>query len=90
MQIRRPSNYDPHSAILLGPTDPSISLDLSRLDLIRTVVQVCNRKNDDSRYEIPLHIVIRDCLWIPVCIEIKDAGVLLEYINRPAIYVTLR
>eukprot|EP00890_Picochlorum_soloecismus_P002382 jgi/Picsp_1/3144/NSC_05984-R1_splicing factor u2af large subunit len=39
LKIRRPSNYDPHSAILLGPTDPSISLDLSRLDLIRTVVE---------------------------------------------------
>lgn len=39
LKIRRPSNYDPHSAILLGPTEPSPSLDLSRLDLIRTVVE---------------------------------------------------
>jgi splicing factor U2AF subunit len=39
LKIRRPNNYDPAVAIMLGPIEPSPALDLSRLDIVRTVVQ---------------------------------------------------
>lgn len=37
-QIRRPNNYDPAAAVMLGPTDPSPGLDLSGIEAVRTVV----------------------------------------------------
>ena len=39
LKVRRPSNYDPAVAIMLGPVDPSPALDLSSFDVVRTVVQ---------------------------------------------------
>lgn len=39
LKIRRPNNYDPAVAIMLGPIEPSPALDLSGLDIVRTVVQ---------------------------------------------------
>lgn len=38
-QIRRPNNYDPGVAIMLGPTDPNPAMDLTGFDVVRTVVQ---------------------------------------------------
>lgn len=38
MQIRRPSNYDISTAIMLGPVSPDPTLDTSQLDICRTVV----------------------------------------------------
>lgn len=40
-QIRRPNNYDPGLAIMLGPVDPNPCMDLPRMGIIRTMVQVC-------------------------------------------------
>jgi hypothetical protein len=37
-QIRRPNNYDPKVAIMLGPTTPDPTMDLSLLDIVKTVV----------------------------------------------------
>ena len=39
LQIRRPNNYDLNVAVVLGPTDPDPTMDLSSLDIIKTVVQ---------------------------------------------------
>lgn len=38
MQVRRPNNYDQNVAVMLGPTDPDPSMDLSSLAVIKTVV----------------------------------------------------
>lgn len=38
IKIRRPNNYDANLAIMLGPTEPSPVLDLSGLEIVRTVV----------------------------------------------------
>lgn len=37
-QIRRPNNYDPNAALMLGPPDPNPTMDLSELRIVRTVV----------------------------------------------------
>ena len=37
-QVRRPNNYDVNMAVLLGPTDPNPAMELSGLDIVRTVV----------------------------------------------------
>ncbi|KAK9830796.1 hypothetical protein WJX74_007599 [Apatococcus lobatus] len=39
LKIRRPNNYDLNVAVVLGPTDPDPTMDLSSLDIIKTVVQ---------------------------------------------------
>lgn len=38
LKIRRPSNYDISTAIMLGPVSPDPTLDTSQLDICRTVV----------------------------------------------------
>ena len=38
MQIRRPNNYDPDVAMMLGPTTADPTMDLSALDIVKTVV----------------------------------------------------
>lgn len=38
--MRRPNNYDVNMALMLGPTDPNPAMDLSGLEIVRTVVQV--------------------------------------------------
>ena len=40
VQVRRPNNYDVNMALMLGPTDPNPTMDLSGLEIVRTVVQV--------------------------------------------------
>lgn len=40
MQVRRPNNYDVNMALMLGPTEPNPAMDLSSLEVVRTVVQV--------------------------------------------------
>lgn len=37
-QVRRPNNYDPNAALMLGPPDPNPTMDLSELRIVRTVV----------------------------------------------------
>lgn len=39
IKIRRPSNYDINTAIMLGPTTPDPTIDTSKLDICRTVVE---------------------------------------------------
>eukprot|EP01024_Parvocaulis_polyphysoides_P064874 TRINITY_DN7553_c3_g1_i1.p1 TRINITY_DN7553_c3_g1~~TRINITY_DN7553_c3_g1_i1.p1 ORF type:complete len:409 (+),score=68.79 TRINITY_DN7553_c3_g1_i1:352-1578(+) len=39
LKIRRPSNYDPVSALMLGPTTPDPTVDNSSLDICRSVVE---------------------------------------------------
>ncbi|KAL6768764.1 hypothetical protein ACKKBF_B16105 [Auxenochlorella protothecoides x Auxenochlorella symbiontica] len=39
LKIRRPNNYDPGLAIMLGPVDPNPCMDLPRMGIIRTMVQ---------------------------------------------------
>lgn len=38
LKIRRPNNYDVNVAMMLGPTEPNPGMDLSGLDIVRTVV----------------------------------------------------
>lgn len=38
-QVRRPNNYDINVAVMLGPTDPDPTMDVSNLDIVKTVVQ---------------------------------------------------
>lgn len=38
LKVRRPNNYDPGVAIMLGPTEPNPAMDLSSLEIVRTVV----------------------------------------------------
>ena len=38
-QVRRPNNYDVNVAVMLGPTEPDPTMDLSQLDIVKTVVQ---------------------------------------------------
>ncbi|KAK9829508.1 hypothetical protein WJX72_006260 [[Myrmecia] bisecta] len=38
LKVRRPSNYDVNVAMMLGPTDPDPGLDLSSLEIVKTVV----------------------------------------------------
>ena len=40
LKIRRPNNYDPNMAIVLGPLDPNPTMDTAQLKIIRTLVQV--------------------------------------------------
>ncbi len=43
-QVRRPNNYDMNMALMLGPTEPNPAMDLSSVEIVRTVVQVgCGR-----------------------------------------------
>lgn len=37
--MRRPNNYDINVAVMLGPTDPDPTMDVSNLDIVKTVVQ---------------------------------------------------
>jgi hypothetical protein len=37
-QIRRPNNYEPDVCIMLGPPDPDPTMDLTALDIVKTVV----------------------------------------------------
>jgi len=39
VQIRRPNNYDINVSLMLGPTDPDPTMDVSQLDIVKTVVQ---------------------------------------------------
>ena len=39
MQIRRPTNYDINVSLMLGPTEPDPTMDVSSLDIVKTVVQ---------------------------------------------------
>lgn len=39
LKIRRPSNYDVSTAIMLGPIQPDPTMDVSTLDICRTVVE---------------------------------------------------
>eukprot|EP01025_Chloroclados_australasicus_P042966 TRINITY_DN4569_c0_g2_i1.p1 TRINITY_DN4569_c0_g2~~TRINITY_DN4569_c0_g2_i1.p1 ORF type:complete len:450 (-),score=73.72 TRINITY_DN4569_c0_g2_i1:1166-2515(-) len=39
LKIRRPSNYDPASALMLGPTIPDPTVDNNSLDICRSVVE---------------------------------------------------
>lgn len=39
LQIRRPNNYDYNVAVTLGFTEPNPVIDLSQLEIVRTVVQ---------------------------------------------------
>ena len=39
MQIRRPNNYDINVSLMLGPTEPNPTMDVSSLDIVKTVVQ---------------------------------------------------
>ena len=39
VQVRRPNNYDYNIAITLGFAEPNPGIDLSQLDIVRTVVQ---------------------------------------------------
>ena len=39
MQIRRPNNYDINVSLMLGPTEPDPTMDVSSLDIVKTVVQ---------------------------------------------------
>ena len=38
-QIRRPNNYDINVSLMLGPTEPDPTMDVSSLDIVKTVVQ---------------------------------------------------
>lgn len=38
-QVRRPNNYDVNMAVMLGPTEPDPTMDVSTLDIVKTVVQ---------------------------------------------------
>lgn len=38
LKIRRPNNYEPDVCIMLGPPDPDPTMDLSQLDIVKTVV----------------------------------------------------
>jgi len=40
LKVRRPNNYDPALAIILGPSEPSPRVDLSGFEIVRTVVEV--------------------------------------------------
>lgn len=44
LQIRRPNNYVYDLAETLGPTQPNPTIDLSGLDMVRTVVQDSDNK----------------------------------------------
>lgn len=44
LQVRRPNNYIFSLAETLGPTDPNPTIDLSGLDMIKTVVQDSDNK----------------------------------------------
>lgn len=37
-QIRRPNNYEPDVCIMLGPPEPDPTMDLTALDIVKTVV----------------------------------------------------
>lgn len=39
LKIRRPSNYDPSTAIMLGPMNPDPTMDTSTLEICRTLVE---------------------------------------------------
>ncbi|KAG2493229.1 hypothetical protein HYH03_008645 [Edaphochlamys debaryana] len=39
LKVRRPSNYDAATAMMLGPTTPDPTIDLSALEICRTVVE---------------------------------------------------
>ena len=39
LQIRRPNNYDINVSLMLGPTEPDPTMDVSSLDIVKTVVQ---------------------------------------------------
>lgn len=39
LKIRRPNNYDITLALMLGPTDPNPAMELSGLEVVKTVVQ---------------------------------------------------
>lgn len=39
LRIRRPNNYDSNAALMLGPTEPNPTMDLSELQIVKTVVQ---------------------------------------------------
>jgi hypothetical protein len=39
LQVRRPNNYDMNVAVMLGPTEPDPTMDLTQLDIVKTVVQ---------------------------------------------------
>ncbi|KAG2427364.1 hypothetical protein HXX76_012558 [Chlamydomonas incerta] len=39
LKVRRPSNYDVATAMMLGPTTPDPTIDLSQLEICRTVVE---------------------------------------------------
>ena len=38
LQIRRPNNYEPDVCIMLGPPDADPTMDLTALDIVKTVV----------------------------------------------------
>ena len=39
LQIRRPNNYDINVAASLGPTEPNPTINLTELDMVKTIVQ---------------------------------------------------
>lgn len=74
LQIRRPNNYDLNVAVVLGPTDPDPTMDLSSLDIIKTVVQdtpnklfigglPCDWTEDQVRFSLALTVR----LPVPAC-----------------------
>lgn len=70
-QIRRPSNYDGEAALVLGPSTPDPTVDISQLDICRTVVEdsphklfvgglPCDWTEDQVRCTVSLQIPL---LW---------------------------
>lgn len=80
-QVRRPNNYDVNVAVMLGPTEPDPTMDLSQLDIVKTVVQDSPHKlfigglpcdwNEDQVCPLPLR---RSAL--NVCRSAAQAGAL--------------
>ena len=65
LQIRRPNNYDINVSLMLGPTEPDPTMDVSSLDIVKTVVQdsphklfigglPCDWTEDQVRRVVPL------------------------------------
>lgn len=87
LQIRRPNNYDFSWAERLGPTDPNPTIDLSDLDMVKTIVQdspnklfigglPCEWPEDQVSImccvEVPLHSLNSLCLLGLPCDCIED------------------
>ena len=67
LQIRRPNNYDINVSLMLGPTEPDPTMDVSSLDIVKTVVQ-------DSPHK--LFIGGLPCDWTEdqVCRRVPSSG----------------